>query len=239
MNRIFISDFNENNSLIIEQEVYLHRILNVLRMKKGEKLEIFNKCSVEYLLKIKQIQPKNISVEIIQVNKKKLPQIKINLAVAFPKGKRGDWLVEKATELGVDAIYILNLERSIMQPGEGRINKWRQTSIHAAEQSGRITIPSIEYKKLIEIKGQKIAAIINSENSLNQTLKNFKLDKNQYEITYLVGPEGDWTEMEKNFLIKNNVSPVSLGSTIMRVETASIIGVYELNRWRSLKKKSN
>ena len=70
------------------------------------------------------------------------PPVAVTLLCAFPRGQRGDWIVEKATELGVAAITALASDRSVMQPGEGRVERWRRIAIEAAEQCGRASLPA-------------------------------------------------------------------------------------------------
>ena len=231
MNRFFVINFLKNNSAIIEDKSQIHKIKNVLRLQKGDKLEIFDQYSKKYTTEIEQIKDNVIFLNVLEKKEIDTPKYKINLAVAFPKGKRGDWIVEKTTELGVDAIFILETERSIMDAGEGRINKWKQIAIQAAEQSGRTTVPIIERRTIDQISGLKIAAVINAKNHINKKLKELQ-PKDINEITYFVGPEGDWTEREIKQIKDMGAITVTLGSQILRVETASIIGVYSLRIWR-------
>ena len=232
MNRFFVYNFLQNGSAVIEDKSQIHKIKNVLRLKKSDKVQIFNQHSEEYTTQIDQINDKAIFLSILKQKAESTPKYKINLAVAFPKGKKGDWIVEKATELGVDSIFIIETERSIMNVGSGRINKWKQIAIQAAEQSGRVTIPDIEKKDIEQINGTKIAAVIDAKEEINKKLEELQSKKNVNEITYFVGPEGDWTDQEiKNFETLD-VMTVTLGSQILRVETASIVGVYSLGLWR-------
>ena len=231
MNRIYYPNFFINDSIesIVDLSI-IHRLNNVLRIEKGKKIEIFNREGRVFYVEIEKKAAKKIDVKIIKSydNPQKICS-DIILAVAFPKGKRGEWIIEKATELGVKSIIILSTDRSVMKPGEGRINKWRQIAIHASEQSKRTEVPEIHLGNIEEMKGTKIAAILGSKLSIKETLEeNQDIPK---VITYLVGPEGDWTEEEKKHLIELGVSPVTLGSITLRVETAALYGVAVISEW--------
>ncbi len=232
MNRFFVVNFFKNGSAIIEEKPQIHKIKNVLRLQKGDKLEIFDQYSKEYITEIEQITDSTIFLNILKQRKVNTPKYKINLAAAFPKGKRGDWIIEKVTELGVDSIFILETKRSVMDAGIGRINKWKQIAIQAAEQSGRVTVPIIERRKIEQINGIKIAAVINAKEHIKQKLEELQPKKDVDEITYFVGPEGDWTEQEIRQIEGLGAINVTLGSQILRVETASVVGIYSLGIWR-------
>ncbi|MFL2634353.1 MAG: RsmE family RNA methyltransferase [Dehalococcoidia bacterium] len=232
MNRIYVLDFFKNDLAIIENKPQVHKIKNVLRLKKSDQLEVFDQHSNIYTTEIDQIKDSKISLNILKKRIVNISKYKINLAVAFPKGKRGDWIIEKATELGVDSIFILETDRSIMNAGIGRIKKWQQIAIHAAEQSGRTTIPAIKKLQIKEIDGIKIAAVINATKHLTKAINELQIENKGNQITYFVGPEGDWTEQEIKQIEDLGSIPVSLGSKVLRVETASIVGVYSLCMWR-------
>jgi 16S rRNA (uracil1498-N3)-methyltransferase len=235
--RIYYPDFliNDSKESIVDLSI-IHRLNNVLRVGKGNQIEIFNREGKIFCVEIEKKALKQIDVKIINsYDNPHNASSDIILAVAFPKGKRGEWIIEKATELGVKKIIILETHRSVMKPGEGRINKWKQIAIHASEQSKRTDVPEINLGNIEEIKGTKIAAIIGSKLSIKETL-----DKNQdipKVVTYLVGPEGDWTEEEKKHLIELGVSPVTLGSITLRVETAALYGVAVIAEWTNQNKK--
>ena len=152
MTRIYCPNFFINNSTeSINDSSIIHRLNNVLRIKPGEKIEIFNKEGKIFYVEIEKSTEKKIEVKIINVYAERQEESsEIILAVAFPKGKRGEWIIEKATEIGVKKIIILQTDRSIMKPGEGRINKWRQIALHASEQSKRTEVPEINFGNIIE-----------------------------------------------------------------------------------------
>ena len=232
LNRIYVIDFFKNDLPVIENKLQVHKIKNVLRLKKEDQLEVFDQYSNIFITEIDKINDSKISLKILKKNVAKISKYKINLAVAFPKGKRGDWIIEKATELGVDSIFILETERSIMNAGIGRIKKWQQIAIQAAEQSGRTTIPVIKKTHIEEIKGIKIAAVISATKHLTKKLNELQIEKKENQITFFVGPEGDWTEQEIKQIEDLGIMSVSLGPKVLRVETASIVGVYSLCIWR-------
>ncbi|MBR73977.1 MAG: hypothetical protein CL872_03445, partial [Dehalococcoidaceae bacterium] len=171
MNRFFVPNFIDNNLPTIADKLQIHKIKNVLRLQKGDRIQIFDQNSKEYTAKIDQIKENSIILNVLNQREERSSRYKINLAVAFPKGKRGDWIIEKSTELGVDSIFILETERSIMNPGKGRINKWKQIATSAAEQCGRVTVPNIQRKLIEQIEGVKIVAVTDSKEHINKKLE--------------------------------------------------------------------
>ena len=83
-----------------------------------------------------------------------------------------------------------------------------------------------------EIKGIKIAAVISATKHLTKKLNELQIEKKENQITFFVGPEGDWTEQEIKQIEDLGIMSVSLGPKVLRVETASIVGVYSLCIWR-------
>ena len=228
-------NFIDNNLPTIADKLQIHKIKNVLRLQKGDRIQIFDQNSKEYTAKIDQIKENSIILNVLSQREERSSRYKINLAVAFPKGKRGDWIIEKSTELGVDSIFILETERSIMNPGKGRINKWKQIATGAAEQCGRVTVPNIERKLIEQIEGVKIVAVTDSKEHINKKLEEMQM--NDRDITFFVGPEGDWTEQEIIQFKDSEAILVSLGDKILRVETASIVGIYSIAMQRQYLKQ--
>ncbi|MFQ5463500.1 MAG: RsmE family RNA methyltransferase [Phycisphaerae bacterium] len=152
---------------------------------------------------------------------------RLMLAVAFPKAHRQGYLVEKCTELGVAAIWPLISERTVAKPGPRTLDRWRRRAVEAAKQSQRYWIPAIEPPATVQQaiqRGQTNARRAFADTgaggaTFSEFLSN---DANRPDILVLIGPEGGWTDLEKEELRRGGYGSVTLGPTILRTETAAV-----------------
>jgi 16S rRNA (uracil1498-N3)-methyltransferase len=233
LNKIYVANFSiEEKIFLITDLKIVHKLLNVLRLTKGALFIVFNDNKQQYIVEIIDHNHGSIKIKIInESNSMSISNTNVILAVAFPKGKRGDWLVEKATELGVNKIIVLRTDRSIMNPGQGRIEKWQKIAIQASEQCGRTDIPKIESGKLEDLNGIIMIAVTKGGINIEESLIKIDVQKKDLTLNFLVGPEGDWSKEEEKKLIHDGAIPVSLGKRILRVETAAIVGMSIISLW--------
>lgn len=152
---------------------------------------------------------------------------KITLAVAFPKAHRQGVLIEKCTELGVASICPIITQRSVVKPTTSSIDKWTRRAIEAAKQSNRTWVPQIESPQTFEQSLQHIEpyeAIVMldidpSLPSLHSLLLSCKVDSS---ILIFVGPEGGWTQEEREQAVDAGAVCSSIAPTVLRTETAAI-----------------
>ena len=218
-----------------------HHLSQVMRLKAGEKVELFDGKGTIAIAEIKSINKKdvNLQIEDLKTFDKQSPQIV--LAVSIAKGERFDWLIEKCTELGVDRIVPVVFERTVKQPKNTKIlNRWNNIAISACKQSRRVFLPQIdnptilnEAVNLLRKNYQKAHFIFGSLSKKCQSILNFNFNDN---IIAFVGPEGGFTEAEENLLSENNVQAVMITQTILRVETAAIAFAAVLASMRDIQK---
>ena len=198
-----------------------HRLRGVLRLRRGDGLAVFDGSGGEWEATVAALAAEGVTLRIGEpLDPLPEPPVAVTLLCAFPRGQRGDWIVEKATELGVTAITPLASERSVMQPGEGRIERWRRIAIEAAEQCGRASLPAFgeappaDALRLVADPGasQTVAEAVTSASATVPTA-----------VAIYIGPEGGWTAEERERLIADGALPVSLGPRRLRVETAAVV----------------
>ena len=143
------------------------------------------------------------------------------LVCAFPRAQRGDWLVEKATELGVAGFVQHTAERSVLQPGAGRIDRWRRVAIEAAEQCGRATLPRFE--ELPPPAALHLVCEPGVDRSPEEALAAAAGRALPAAVSVHIGPEGGWTGGELRDFADRGAVPVGLGPRLLRVETAAIV----------------
>ena len=225
MQRYFVKEKN-NNYLILETED-LHHIKNVMRNKVGDLIE----CVYDEKLYICKINDLNdSSVEIIETKEDDNElNYDITIAIALVKEQKMDLILQKLTELGINRIIPVSMERSIVKLDKDKFNKkkerWIKICKEASEQSKRNKIPEITSLMTIEEIGklefdQKfVCSTINKENLVNNYLQD---NKTYAKMIFAIGPEGGISPKEEEKLMSNGFIPISLGSRIMRVETAAI-----------------
>ena len=220
---------NLQSTLSIEQS---HYIKNVMRLKPGDIISLFNPKNGEWDAKIVNHSKEN--TEFIVERLTKSENIKNNLWLAFSPIKKNnlDMLLQKVTELGVEKFIPILSERSTVR--EINTERAKKIIIEASEQSNRISIPEIRNLQSLKIflnefpkNGYLIFCDINSEKS---SLNNIILKKIKGPICVLVGPEGDFSETERQLIIeKKEIFSLSLARNILRAETAAIAVVSIVN----------
>lgn len=193
----------------------------VLRLRVGDKVRIFN-GEREFLAEIVEMEKDKAKVKFIEEIPQLLPPIDLAVAVSIPKGSRFDDLIEKLVEIGVSRIIPTICERTVKRPGEKK-DRWERIVLSAVKQCERSDIPEItepmslnEVLKLSENYDVKIAGIIGAQRNISSCPYGKR-------TLILIGPEGDFTEREKEKIISSGFLPVNLGEIILRVETAAMV----------------
>jgi 16S rRNA (uracil1498-N3)-methyltransferase len=212
----------EGNKITINDEEQQH-IVKVLRMKNGEEIHVTdgkgNLASGKLIIEGKKA---NITVAEIKID---LPDFKTKLHIAIAPTKnidRIEFFVEKAVEMGASEITFLQTEKT--ERKNINVDKIRKQAIAASKQSLRFHFPVIN--DLIKI--QDFLKNINPEHTFvahcHENLERIDLKEipQTDQITFFIGPEGDFSEKEISYLAQNKVKAVSLGNQRLRTETAGI-----------------
>ena len=218
----------------------LHHLKNVLRAKQGTRISLLNGTGQEAEGEIISITSKLAEVKILSCVKIESPHPDIILACAIPKKSKFETIIEKATELGVSAIIPLNTKRTEVNLSGDRLKtkiiRYQTIALNAAKQSKRSTIPEIRpiatlEETVEELKNDTIIYIPRLMGATQNILDSFTKNINPEKIAFLIGPEGDFTEEEYNFAQNNNCIGISLGKTILKVETAALCSVACANQF--------
>ncbi len=201
-----------------------HHLLVVLRARKGTEIEVVDHGSL-YLAEITMLKPLIIAVK--RQLETATRDYRLTLIYSLPKGEKLDFVVQKATELGVDHIILTITKRSIVKWQDADISRklarYEAIIKEAAEQSRRTRMPELSFApSLSEVFtfdfGLKLIA---SELEAGKPPLNVPISQNQ-DLAILVGPEGGFEPTELDTAIKAGYLPVSLGRHILRSETAAI-----------------
>ncbi|MBU0467455.1 MAG: 16S rRNA (uracil(1498)-N(3))-methyltransferase [Candidatus Omnitrophica bacterium] len=232
-------DLNQQTATITDKQE-LHHLKNVLRAKPKTKISLLNGSGQEAEGEIISISSKFAEVKILSCVTAELPKPDIILACAMPKKSKFETIIEKATELGVSSIIPLNTKRTEVSLSPERLTnkiiRYQAVALNAAKQSKRSTIPTINPISTLEETVETLMkdTVIFIPSLLGKTLNildSFEKNKNPEKIAFLIGPEGDFTEEEYNFAHNNNCIGISLGKTILKVETAALCAVACANQF--------
>jgi len=215
-----------------------HHILDVMRLKKSDKVITFDGTGKEYSGLIKDVSRDFLTVEITGIRDGicvKGPRLA--LIQAIPKKDKMDYIVEKATEIGVHSVVPVFCERTVPvwdgAKRDAQQERWRKIAKEAAKQCGRADIPDVgdirdfaDAVKDTEAIGLRLIATLSEEAvSLKDAVKGFKGEK----IALAIGPEGDFTASEINAARREGFKAVSLGRNVLKSDTAALAALAILN----------
>ncbi|HUR90389.1 MAG TPA: 16S rRNA (uracil(1498)-N(3))-methyltransferase [Ramlibacter sp.] len=208
------------------------RHVQVLRMQPGQEVALFNGEGGQWRAVIERMGRSDVEVRVIAHEDIECEApVRVHLAVGIPANERMDWLVEKATELGCASIQPLVTARAILRVAGERAEKkrdhWQAIAAAACEQSGRNRVPVVHEPRAFpewvdsaaSVGAQKVVL------SLQASAQALSLDSrlaNQKDWMCLSGPEGGLEAREEDTAVAAGFTPVSLGSRILRADTAPI-----------------
>lgn len=221
-NRIYTPlALSENANLTLDGEVF-HYIRNVLRLKIGYRLRVFNESSGEFLANIVDFGKKDLHLKVQEKLKESLPATRLSVAICMIKNDKMADMVSMLVQLGVTEILPIISEYTVHRNfNKERLERVIQESV---EQCERCDIPHILEPTLFDdfLKTNKFDYIIyaNEHESVNGKLSSdIAKGKN---IVLMVGPEGGFSDKELDMLSKTGAISVTLGKNILRAETAAV-----------------
>lgn len=225
--RRFFVDEVRNGQARISGERALH-LTRVLRIEPGQRFEVSDNCRL-YLAEVELARKQEVVFHILEPLPLPEQTVRLHLLAALTKFDHFEWMLEKATELGVDTIVPVNTERSekgLARAAVKRAERWNRILLEASQQSRRASIPRIEEPRgLKEAMGHEADArfVLLESGGAPPILK--ALPEQQLvsdTVAVLTGPEGGWTDEEVESFQTSGWRGVSLGSRILRAETAAL-----------------
>lgn len=200
----------------------------VLRIKPGDSVIVFDGHGRRAAAEVLSVSRDRVPLKLGEVLPSRAPLPAITLAQAIPKGKNMDLIVQKSVELGIAAIQPLVTRYTVVQPGDGKSEKWRRNALEACKQCGQDTLPEIAEPLAFDrwIATQADAPGLKLIASLAPGARPFRSVLRDHPGTIqailLVGPEGDFSAEETSAALAAGFLPISLGSIVLRVETATL-----------------
>ena len=227
--RLFFSAALSTNMTDKLDKSQSHYLTKVMRVKENEVFSLFN-GNGEWEAKVLSISKNIIKFKIIKQlrQKENIKEKELWLAFSPIKSNYQNFMIQKATELGVTKFLPIIFDRTVVR----KINKERlkKIAIEASEQSNRINLPTIEESQSLNnfLKTNSIDLIFTDLNS-----NNYKIDKSKLSdrpICIIIGPEGDFSEVERQEILAfKGVQPIKINENILRSETAVISAISIIN----------
>jgi 16S rRNA (uracil1498-N3)-methyltransferase len=236
--RFFVETPIDGEQAILDGDEARH-LTRVMRASVGDEVLLFDGSGAEFSARVAAIGRASVELAILERHSinRELPR-ELTLAVALPKGDRQKWLVEKATELGVARLVPLVTERGVAQPVESALARLRRAVIEASKQCGRNRLMEIATPAVAEAwfaaQGREQGSEVRGQDEGVRGHEPLRLianpsasplsavDRGPANVIAAVGPEGGFTPAELAAAVENGWQPVSLGKSILRVETAAL-----------------
>ncbi len=230
MHRLYIEQALSENQLMTLVESQSHYLIKVMRLRQGDEILVFNGVDGEWKARITMVSKKSVMVQALTQTRPQAKPSDLWLLFSPLKPKRQEFLVEKATELGVSCLCPIRCERTSIPKVNSE--KMKAHVIEASEQCGRLTIPEIKpltsLKETLANWPQDRLLLFGDETLTSPSLSKIKLDPEQ-STAFLVGPEGGFTAQEFD-LLRAHGTGVTLNANILRAETAGLVGLAWLMR---------
>ncbi len=234
MHRFLVPDWPEqrDSAIVLPGEERHHA--RVVRLRDAEEVELFDGRGASCRARFEIPEAGDSRARVIE----RLPEhhrearIDVTLAVAPLKKDRFEWLVEKATELGVARITAFSAERAVAKPSARRRERWQQIAVGAAKQCGRTVVPTIEEEEDLAavLAGEHDHPVLLHESGPRARLHDVLPGKAE-SVLLLIGPEGGFTNAELQQARAANVPIVGLGNRILRAETAALAALTLVAHW--------
>lgn len=210
-----------------------HHVLHVFRHNMEKPITVTgsdNRCGTYQITEEVDGKAQAKLIEYVDAN---LASYRTILVQSLLKGEKLEWVLQKATELNVDTIYLVSTANCVAKYDEkklqSKVNRWEKIMLEAAQQCGRNHLPTLVVGETllqaldIESDALKLVAYENEAGqTIKDVLKTLHSNKSVTDVLICIGPEGGYQEKEINAIIKYGGKSVLLGNTILRAETAAI-----------------
>jgi len=242
MHRFFVAEDSVRDGKVVFRGEVAHQISRVLRLSPGDRL-----CAVlvdgrEFIVEIGVTTPDTIIARIVgTVERWTEPPVRVTLLQGLPKGDKIEYIVQKCTELGVERLILTVCARSVPKWEERKVKdkilRLTRIACEAAEQSGRLRVPSIiglfSFEEAVSRLATGELMLMPWEEYRGKGIKDvLRAARSAKEVSVIIGPEGGFDPNEVRTAMDAGATPVRLGPRILRTETAAVVAVsmvmYEL-----------
>jgi 16S rRNA (uracil1498-N3)-methyltransferase len=211
-----------------------HHLGRVLRAEAGQLYELSDGRQV-WLGRVSSVARDRVEFALVEELTSRRSSVDVTLLLAVVKFDAFEWAIEKATELGVNAIVPLAAARSekvLLSAAAKRAERWKKILVEASQQSRRLSVPSLGALTRPEqsfAEQEEELKLLLSEKQDAPPLRTFLEGEKSSNVVIAIGPEGGWTDKELESATQSGFNQVSLGNLILRTETAVIAALANLN----------
>lgn len=227
MSRFFTNEIAPDGSSARITGEDVRHISKVLRLRIGDVVELCNGACMEYQGKISSITPDVVTLELTDAHTSPAEaEHRVTLFQGLPKAGKLETIIQKCTELGIDTVVPVEMERCVVVAKDfsKKLERYQRVAEEAAKQSRRGMIPSV--KDAVSLKKVDFSCfdtvLVPYEGEQEMTLKTALQNGVGKRIAVIIGPEGGFEQEEVAYLQKQGGIPVTLGSRILRTETAGM-----------------
>lgn len=238
--RRFVLDTPPSGAVALLEEREAHHLIHVLRAEVGTSVELIDGKGRLWAARVGEILGNRVRlVEVSLLSETVEPDVRLTLIQALCKSDRLTWILQKATELEVSEIYLVQSRRSVVRISQDRrrakLERWRTILVNAAKQCRRSTIPAIypplECREVCEAVDSDLRLLLQASPQA-VSLKRLLRGKSWPSVAFAVGPEGGWTGEECETFLNSGFQSVQMGRSTLRTETAATVAAallrYEL-----------
>jgi len=208
-----------------------HHLVRVLRAKVGDLFAVFDGAGREVEAEVVRVDRRVAELRVTRELVPRLPPRDVALCVAIPRGQRMEWMVEKCTEAGVGTIYPLRTTRGVRDGASAnQRRRWDRSALEAAKQCGRSDVPVVMEPSSI---AEALSAMAGRRLLLADPAVHAEVGDplaGTDRVAFFIGPEGGFDDSERALIASAGAEPFSLGTLILRVETAAIVAVHSTMR---------
>ena len=224
----FCEDLGADNGKLEDQEA--HHLLHVLRLAPNSPLTVFDGRGTEAQAVVTAVSRRDVTFRITSRTIHSRPsRSRLTVAASPAKADRLKWMVEKLTEIGADRMILLNTQRTVVTPGDTRVDRLRASVVAACKQCRRPSLMDIlplqSLSSVLEdfSKSPEHGRLFIAHPTGSTLLPQNSEVSGRGDICVLIGPEGGFTDQEVATAISVGAVPVSWPETILRIETAAVV----------------
>lgn len=237
MRRYWVSkEFFEDGYVSLEGDT-LHHIRDVCRQGLGSRFEILNEKGQAHFVEVVEESKKKAKAKILDTREvPPLPRPHVHIALSVPRYAKMDFIIEKSVELGVKSIQPLvsdfSFVKKLSEVSNNKKQRWQKISLSAMQQSGRSELFNVKEPMSLENfltqfnQNDEQLGLFFYEGESPTPVKSFlksKLNSNLKDIWVFIGSEGGFSDREREWIASKGFPPLTLGSQILRVETACVV----------------
>lgn len=236
MPRFFLENIRPDaKTLLLEGENAVHA--KVLRLKNGEEVTVCDGCGTDYTCTVAEVSDKTVCLTVQSAGKSSSEAaVRVSVYMGFAKSDKSEHVIQKATELGAYEIVAFPCSRCVSRPDDKsvakKVERWQKIAASAAEQSRRGVIPQVRtvnsYAEAVRQAAQTDLPVLFYENEHARTFRAAIEERPFVTAALLTGPEGGFEESEVAQAERAGIKICTLGSRILRCETAPLCGLSAL-----------